>query len=385
MGTLGPPRSGSAGRRFRCTVVRGEPQDRVARRAGALCSAWPPIGTGCSPATPGRSTSTRGTPRGTGRSASPGACASAWPGRATASGRPSRWSSATAARSRRWPTSTRPSSGPSAASPEAVRAVVEAALARGSGNLELPALPAGDPSLVLLREATAAAGRRQVIGTQHVSPIVDTDGDLRGLAGAVQAALGRAARALPPQDGPRPRGRALDRGGARRSRRRAGARLRRGGERLEGRERHRDPLGRADDDVLPRDRPRASRRGASCALSRIVLDGHWAAFDLCLLYRDRLYLLKTGYDERFRKLAPGLVMRLSIVERCFELGIDAHELLGDEAEWKRKFATGERAPRGLPRLRARVQGQHELHLPRDRAAAAQARLRRHARARPAQS
>ena len=82
-------------------------------------------------------------------------------------------------------------------------------------------------------------------------------------------------------------------------------------------------------------------------LSRIVLDGHWAAFDLCLLYRDRLYLLKTGYDERFRRLAPGLVMRLSIVERCFELGIDAHELLGDEAEWKRKFATGERAHVGF--------------------------------------
>ena len=82
-------------------------------------------------------------------------------------------------------------------------------------------------------------------------------------------------------------------------------------------------------------------------LSHIVLDGHWAAFDLCLLYRDRLYLLKTGYDERFRKLAPGLVMRLSIIERCFELGIDAHELLGDEAEWKRKFATDERAHVGF--------------------------------------
>src|SRR6185369_5086932 len=65
-------------------------------------------------------------------------------------------------------------------------------------------------------------------------------------------------------------------------------------------------------------------------LSRVVLDGHWAAFDLCLL--------KTGYDERFRRLAPGLVMRLSIIERCFELGLEAHELLGDDTEWKRKFA-----------------------------------------------
>jgi CelD/BcsL family acetyltransferase involved in cellulose biosynthesis len=83
------------------------------------------------------------------------------------------------------------------------------------------------------------------------------------------------------------------------------------------------------------------RRG-ELRLSRIVLDGQTAAFDLCLLHRNRLYLLKTGFDESFRRLAPGLVMRLSIVERCFELGLEAHELLGDDSEWKRKFATGER-------------------------------------------
>ena len=69
-------------------------------------------------------------------------------------------------------------------------------------------------------------------------------------------------------------------------------------------------------------------------LSRIVLDGEWAAFDLCLLYGDRLYLLKTGYDERFRRLAPGLVMRLSTVERCFELGLRGPRAAG------RRFRSG---------------------------------------------
>lgn len=76
--------------------------------------------------------------------------------------------------------------------------------------------------------------------------------------------------------------------------------------------------------------------------SHIRLDGESAAFDFTLLHCGRLYLLKTGFDERFRKLAPGLVMRLSIIERCFELGLDSHELLGDESEWKSKFATGSR-------------------------------------------
>jgi hypothetical protein len=35
-------------------------------------------------------------------------------------------------------------------------------------------------------------------------------------------------------------------------------------------------------------------------------------------------------------------MRLSVVERCFELGLASHELLGNETARKKKFATGKR-------------------------------------------
>lgn len=77
-------------------------------------------------------------------------------------------------------------------------------------------------------------------------------------------------------------------------------------------------------------------------LSRIVLDGESVAFDFCLLFDGRLYLLKTGIDERFRKLAPGLVMRLATIERCFEQELVAHELLGEASDWKLKFANAER-------------------------------------------
>jgi CelD/BcsL family acetyltransferase involved in cellulose biosynthesis len=78
------------------------------------------------------------------------------------------------------------------------------------------------------------------------------------------------------------------------------------------------------------------------ALSAIELDGRCVAFDLCLLHQRRLYLLKTGFDERFGSLSPGLVLRYLVVQRCFERGLETHELLGDDAEWKRRFATGER-------------------------------------------
>lgn len=91
-------------------------------------------------------------------------------------------------------------------------------------------------------------------------------------------------------------------------------------------------------------------------LSRIRLDDRTAAFDLCVLHRDELYLLKTGFDEGFRRLAPGLVMRLSIIERCFELGLRSHQLLGGESEWKAKFQTSKRPHVNLRAYRRRPIG-----------------------------
>ncbi len=79
--------------------------------------------------------------------------------------------------------------------------------------------------------------------------------------------------------------------------------------------------------------------------SSITLDGRMVAFGLQVLHGGRLYQLKTGFDESLRKLAPGLVLQLGVIERCFELELDAYEFLGHTSEWKRKFATGERAYR----------------------------------------
>jgi CelD/BcsL family acetyltransferase involved in cellulose biosynthesis len=100
-------------------------------------------------------------------------------------------------------------------------------------------------------------------------------------------------------------------------------------------------------------------------LSELWLDGRVVAFDLSLLHRGRLHLLKTGYDERVRSLGPGLVLRRAVIERCFELGLEAHELLGDDMPWKRLFATSERRHRRFTAF-----GRHPVplaHYARDRA------------------
>ena len=154
-------------------------------------------------------------------------------------------------------------------------------------------------------------------------------------------------------------------------------RVRRRGERLEGRERHRDRLGRANPDLLSRDRAllRGARPAAPVAdRARRRVGGVRpvpAPWRPPLPAEDRL-------RRALCRLAPGLVMRLSIVERCFELGLRAHELLGDESEWSSEVRDRRAQPRGLPRVPARVAGEPRLQLSRHGPAAAEARLRRKA-------
>ena len=94
------------------------------------------------------------------------------------------------------------------------------------------------------------------------------------------------------------------------------------------------------------------------------------AFDYCLLYGGRLWLLKTGFDEEHRRLAPGLVMRLGIIERCIELGLERHELLGTDEEWKLKFSTDERRVSKLCAYPRGVRGSIPYSVPAPRAAPA---------------
>jgi CelD/BcsL family acetyltransferase involved in cellulose biosynthesis len=82
-------------------------------------------------------------------------------------------------------------------------------------------------------------------------------------------------------------------------------------------------------------------------LSTLSADGCMIAFDFGLVHQARYFLLKTGFDESFRRYGPGLALRLSVIERCFELGLDSHEFLGSETDWKRLFATHARGHRVL--------------------------------------
>lgn len=231
---------------------------------------------------------------------------------------------------------------PLAKDEEAMQALIAAVYAEDAALIELEGVPASDPCLGLLEAGGGNGSRSALIEPSYVSPIVETDGDFdawrtqsKSRWGAplerFRRKMGRDHEALfEIVEAPRDLEAELA----------AGFRVEGSGWKGEA---GTAILSKPETEQFYRSIAESFHQRDGLRLSRIVLDGETIAFDFCLLHRSRLYLLKTGYDERFRRLAPGLVLRLSTVERCFELGLAAHELLGEASEWKLKFANAERA------------------------------------------
>lgn len=113
-------------------------------------------------------------------------------------------------------------------------------------------------------------------------------------------------------------------------------------------------------------------------LSELTLDGGLAAVAMSIVHRERVFTLKVAYDERHRKLGPGFVLLMAIIERCFELGLSAYEFSGPEEEYERRFSNAERPRSGLriysPGVAGRSAHAYRRHLrPRLRDARAAAR------------
>ena len=227
------------------------------------------------------------------------------------------------------------------ADPESLQALCAAALARSSPEIQVSALPSEDPSLQGLVAAAREGSRLALSEPGYTSPIVETSGEFQAwFKGEHKSWKGRIARyrrkiereheakleiVVAPDD----LDAWLD----------EGFRLEASGWKGEaGTAIESNP----DTASFYRELARTFHEREALRLSRIVLDGTDVAFSFCLQHGERLYSLKVGYDESLKKVVPGLIMQLAIVERCFELDLEAYELLGDENDWKRKVSTATR-------------------------------------------
>jgi CelD/BcsL family acetyltransferase involved in cellulose biosynthesis len=52
---------------------------------------------------------------------------------------------------------------------------------------------------------------------------------------------------------------------------------------------------------------------------------------------NRFWLLKVGYDEEWRRFAPGILLLHETIRYAFDHGLESYEFLGDEAPWIRRW------------------------------------------------
>jgi CelD/BcsL family acetyltransferase involved in cellulose biosynthesis len=237
---------------------------------------------------------------------------------------------------------------PLARDEEAMETLTAEAFSGRAREVDLQLLPATDPTLPLLEAAARKASMRPFAEAGFVSPIVDTSGDLeawrRQSNSSWKKRLARYRRkmerdhdaeleivAIPDAD-------RLD------AWLEEGLRIEQSGWKGES---GTAILSAPETELFYREIARRFHDRGELRLSRIALDGEAVAFSFCIQAGGSLYSLKVGYDERWRKLVPGLVMQLSIIERCFELGLDTYELLGETSDWKQKVATGSRSHTNL--------------------------------------
>lgn len=217
--------------------------------------------------------------------------------------------------------------------------VIEEVLAR-SGDLVVPALPADHPALDLLTAGSSRAGRIDLVTPHLSSPIVETAGvaDFSSrLSAKSRQELGRLRRKMAREyeahfslvERPTDLEHELQRGLEVEASGWKGAR---------GTAVLSSPATAAFYQLMARSFHAEDR----LRLSSISLDGRLVAFNLCLLDHGRLYGLKLGYDEEFRRFGPGLVLQHAEIERCCDLGVEAFELLGEADEYKLRFSTAER-------------------------------------------
>ena len=62
------------------------------------------------------------------------------------------------------------------------------------------------------------------------------------------------------------------------------------------------------------------------------------AFDYSLSYKNRLYLLKLGYDPDYARYSPFNLLLCMILQDASERGVKEYDFLGESADWKLQWA-----------------------------------------------
>jgi CelD/BcsL family acetyltransferase involved in cellulose biosynthesis len=84
----------------------------------------------------------------------------------------------------------------------------------------------------------------------------------------------------------------------------------------------------------------ASEEGA-LRLALLRIDGVPAAMQYAVQWNGGLWLLKVGYDERFSKCSPGLLLMQHTLRDAVAQGLRSYEFLGSAEPWTQRWTNAE--------------------------------------------
>jgi CelD/BcsL family acetyltransferase involved in cellulose biosynthesis len=90
---------------------------------------------------------------------------------------------------------------------------------------------------------------------------------------------------------------------------------------------------------LYRDFAREAAKNGWLRLHLLELDGIPIAGDLGCAFAGGSLLIKTGFDERYARLSPGLVLRADALRASIEEGSRFYDFLGGPDDWKLRWTT----------------------------------------------
>jgi len=114
-------------------------------------------------------------------------------------------------------------------------------------------------------------------------------------------------------------------------------------------------------EALYRGFARAAAERGWLRLHLLELDGEVVAGDYACVYGGGEYLLKTGYDERFGRFSPGLVLRADVLRQATEAGLRFYDFLGGPDHYKLRWTQDMRTRFTLRAYRGRAAGPAYLY------------------------
>jgi GNAT superfamily N-acetyltransferase len=97
---------------------------------------------------------------------------------------------------------------------------------------------------------------------------------------------------------------------------------------------------RQDSQAFYSDVIRKAADNAWLRLYFLTVGGKRIAVRIALLFQNKLYMLKAGYDPHYALYAPGHVLSMKMLEEAWRFKYDEVDFLGDAERWKLDWATG---------------------------------------------